>query len=346
MNPLAVISALPPKLDEARVQQLLAEHYSVGGNLTPLISERDQNMLVNSPSGAGFVLKIANASEDPTVTDFQIQALRHLAMKDRPFAVPVLVPTLDGSLHIEISEGPETHIVRLVTYLDGRTMRDATLTPKIACAFGERLAQLDNALQDFEHAGEQQVLSWDMQRALQLRPLLTHINDTEVRRMTSAALDDFEHRALSQFPNLRHQVIHGDANPDNVLLAGDASEVIGFIDFGDMIRAPRIVDVAIAASYLRALDGDSLRLIVPFLSAYYRHAPFHETELDLLFDLIRTRLATTISILYWRVSARDSDDAYRQGTLARESAAQEFLSRLDQLGRAAFEERLGNEISD
>ena len=61
-------------------------------------------------------------------------------------------------------------------------------------------------------------------------------------------------RALRPLPT---QVIHGDANPGNVLLARGS---IGFIDFGDSMRAPRIFDVAIAASYLRDND-EPLHLI-------------------------------------------------------------------------------------
>jgi Ser/Thr protein kinase RdoA (MazF antagonist) len=52
---------------------------------------------------------------------------------------------------------------------------------------------------------------------------------------------------------LRAQVIHSDANPENVLVAGKR---LGFIDFGDAIKAPLVFDVAIAASYMRVFDGD------------------------------------------------------------------------------------------
>jgi len=38
----------------------------------------------------------------------------------------------------------------------------------------------------------------------------------------------------------------------------------------------------------------------------------------------------------WRLSARSEADAYRQATLASESGAQIFLSRLDKIGRKTF----------
>ena len=55
---------------------------------------------------------------------------------------------------------------------------------------------------------------------------------------------------------LRHQVIHNDYHLFNVLVAqDDASRVTGIIDFGDMIRAPLVAEVATAAAYqLRGTD--------------------------------------------------------------------------------------------
>ena len=52
------------------------------------------------------------------------------------------------------------------------------------------------------------------------------------------------------------RLIHGDANPENVLLDPETRSFTGFIDFSDAIRAPRVFDVAIAASYLRSGSAD------------------------------------------------------------------------------------------
>jgi hydroxylysine kinase len=341
-NLLDTISAPPPNLDDGQIRELLATQFGISGGLTPLVSERDQNIRIDTPAGERYVLKVANAAEDQSVTDLQVQVLIHLSRASCPVSVPEIIPTLAGASHVSIS-GSDSHVVRLVSYVDGRMLREVSLTPGVVSNFGKRLAQLDDALQNFEHAGEQPMLLWDMQRALQLRPLLTHIEDRDVRQATAAVLDDFERRVLPAFPTLRHQVIHGDANPDNVLVDEGETEIAGFIDFGDMIRAPRVVEVAVAASYLRALDGDALQFILPFVEGYRAQSSFEGQELEMLFDLIRTRLATTISFLYWRLSARGTDDAYRQATLTRESVAQNFLARLDEIGRDEFTARLKNE---
>jgi Ser/Thr protein kinase RdoA (MazF antagonist) len=65
-----------------------------------------------------------------------------------------------------------------------------------------------------------------------------------------------------------------------------------------------------------------------------------DAEFELLFDLIRTRLAMTLIILYWRLAARAKDDPYRQKSIAANRNALEFLQNLSSLGRQAFNERI------
>ena len=63
-------------------------------------------------------------------------------------------------------------------------------------------------------------------------------------------------------------------------------------------------------------------------------------ERSLLFDLVRTRLATTITLLHWRLAARKEDDPYRQKTHHIERGASGFLAALGRLGRTAFLDQL------
>jgi Ser/Thr protein kinase RdoA (MazF antagonist) len=138
---------------------------------------------------------------------------------------------------------------------------------------------------------------------------------------------------------LPRQAIHNDANPENILIDADG-DVSGFIDFGDALKAPRIIEVATAASYLRTGDENPLKFIEAFVEGYHQRSPLSDAEFNLLFDLIRTRLAVTLILLYWRLTARDEADTYRQKTLENESDAFEFLVFLSDLGRDAFIRRI------
>ncbi|MDH3749177.1 MAG: phosphotransferase, partial [Gammaproteobacteria bacterium] len=154
----------------------------------------------------------------------------------------------------------------------------------------------------------------------------------------------FEKNAAPKFASLRSQVIHNDVNPGNVLVTEDESmSIAGVIDFGDMIRAPLIIDVAIAASYMRSDDEDASALIASLVAGYDDVIRLEDAELELLHDLVRMRLATTIAILHLRLSARAGDDAYTIGSLQGEQSAGRFLARINAMSRSEFADRMQKE---
>jgi Ser/Thr protein kinase RdoA (MazF antagonist) len=342
MNFLADISesvlAEPPKLDAAVVASAVSDQFGLTGDYTELVSERDKNFRLTTANDTSFVVKISCLAEDPIVTDFQIAGLIHLESRGVA-GVPRIVRTTSGqdrgAIHTE--NGSEFSL-RVVTWLSGKLLCDFDVSPDIAGRLGGRLAELDLALEDFSHDGESQSLIWDSQRAGDLRGLLVHVNDEPVRESVENVLEAFDNKVKPVLGDLPRQVIHNDANDENILLDSN-SDISGIIDFGDMLRAPRVVEVSTTASYLRT-DGDPMRLIEPFVAAYDSKNALLDAEFELLFDLIRTRLAMTLIIMYWRLAAREKDDPYRQKSLAANSNALDFLQNLSGLGRQAFIERI------
>jgi Ser/Thr protein kinase RdoA (MazF antagonist) len=106
-NPFAVIETEAPQLPESEILQLLKEQYGLEPRLDSLVSERDQNLRLRCDDGRQFVLKIANAAEEPLATDFQVQALLHLeaylASNDCPINVPRILRTVDGSASLVVT---------------------------------------------------------------------------------------------------------------------------------------------------------------------------------------------------------------------------------------------------
>ena len=331
-DPFDAIAAEPPALTRERAIAIMRERYGIDATVEPLTSERDQNFRVTDSGGEMFVLKIANACEEAEVTDLQIRALEHVAADSGTARiVPAIVPTLTGDSDFVVELDGARHVARVVTYLAGTPMAAATINDDLARSLGRELARLDTALADFEHEGADQDLLWDMKRALGLRELLAHLPSEALRVLVAATLDEFESRALPLFASLRSQVIHNDANPANVLVSDDGASVTGVIDFGDMLRAPLIVEVAVAASYLRQLEGNPLSLIAECLAGYHSVCELSRTETDVLHSLIKTRLATTVVILYWRASLRSADDPYLRDAAASEASAELFLARLAEI---------------
>ncbi len=337
---LDIIAEPSPELPENEVSDLLIREYGLQGNLSPLVSERDQNFRLDIADGRQFVVKIANSAEPAQITDFQIQALLHLEASECQVTVPEVIRTRAGSVSSKIASANASHVLRVVSYVPGRPVEGTVPGPRLAYALGQSLAKLDRALSDFSHAGESQILLWDMQRASELRGLMAHILDPELQATVRACLDDFEERAAPLFPALRSQVIHNDLNPGNVLMTDTKpATVAGVIDFGDMLRAPLIVDVAIAAAYLRSTNDDTLAATQALVAGFDSIVPLEDRECELLFDLIRMRLATTITILHWRKSARSEQEAYLKKAL-REQSSERFLRYINRISPQGFIDRV------
>lgn len=337
---LRVIAQPPPALPTETVAGHLACHYGLEGPLQPLVSERDQNFRLQAGNGTSYVVKIANAAENRDATELQVAVLQHLAKQSCPVAVPVPLPSRDGSALTAIDHAGIPYSLRVVSWLHGRPAEDVGYTVDFAFALGQALAHIDVALAGFECRGDGQHLLWDMRHAGDLRALVHHVASANLRQRVESCLADFEASVLPAFPTLRTQIIHNDLNPGNVLVANDnLATVAGVIDFGDMVRAPLVVDVAVALSYMRRFSGDPLELPATFVAGYSAVQALGERELALLYDLVRIRLATTITILYWRAAARGSDDPYLEKSLA-ERGAERFLDVMDAISRDQFAHRL------
>lgn len=335
MKALHSVAAIPPQLDSERVAQTLARDFGLRGDLQPLVSERDQNFRLTTADQGRFVVKIVSSSEAQATTDFQISTLLHLEEKGLA-GVPRIVRSVTGATCGVISarDGAE-YLIRVASWVSGTPLQDCKLSIPLARALGASLARLDCALSDVGQCSEDPVLLWDMRRAAELLELTSHIDDEAIRKPVEQILEDFRDRVSGQLRHLPRQAIHNDANPSNVLVDSDSRD-LAFIDFGDMLFAARIIELATAAAYLRSRDGNALQFIAPFVAAYHAANRISNAEFDVLYELIQTRLAMTISILYWRVSARDADDAYRQQSLQSEMNAVEFLLALKSVGREHF----------
>lgn len=315
------------------------------GGLSPLLSERDQNFRVEATDGRRYVLKIANRAEDPSVTLFQVEALRHIerhADADIP-AVPRVVPTAAGASHVSTAHGPDRHIVRLVSWVDGQPLAEDDPSLALSHSIGHGLATLGRWLRGFRHPGENQSLLWDMKKASELRRHLGLLDGAVIRGAVSSALDDFDAIARPAMQSMRWQVIHNDLHSENLLVRpGQPDVMVGVIDFGDMLRSPLIVDLGVCAAYLRGDDEAPFAAIRAFVAGYQQITPLTAAELDLLYYLVRARLAATVCISRWRLSARAADDPYLKVALNAERAAADYLLLVNQFTLAEFRAQIGD----
>jgi Ser/Thr protein kinase RdoA (MazF antagonist) len=296
--------ALTAKLERtplARVEAIAAQYFCIAGRASVLSSERDETFLIQATHGQRAILKIANTAERADVLTFQTDALRHLERKPLALPLPKPIPAYNGNFLLKLGFGSDQRFVRMLTFLDGVQLYKAPRSVPQIQALGRSLAQLGHALADFRPEPLLQNLLWDICNAAALRPLTSHVGE-ERRSLVVSALDGFERLASSGFSWLPRQVIHNDFNPHNILVAADdPAEITGVIDFGDLVEAPLINDLAVALSY-QAGGDEGMEAIVAMLQAYHAVRPLSADELSALPCLLRTRLAMTVLIPEWRAS--------------------------------------------
>ena len=316
----SILSSAPPDFSALESAGLLAHHWGLAGELARLTSERDLNWRVTTPAGR-FVLKFANAAEDPEITRFQNLALQHIAQRDPSLPVPRVVPTLDGATDVVLPSG---HLMRLLSWLDGHLLYLAPPGAALRRAMGEMAARLTRALEGFAHPAADHVLQWDIKQAAALRPLLPAIADPALRDLCGRWLDLFDTRLAPALRGLPWQVVHADLNPHNVLTDDtDHARIAGVLDFGDMVYTPRICDLAVAASYL--LDqGKALESLDEIATSWASILPLSAQERAVLPGLTAIRMVTTIALASHRAALYPENAPYilrnlptaRQGLLA------------------------------
>lgn len=287
----------------------VADVYGLAGAVKRLSSERDETFLFKRADGTDFILKIANPAEDPAALEFQDGALLHLEAVAPAVPVPRLVPTLSAEPSRTLSTPDGPRIMRLLTFLDGELQYRTEASEAQSRNVGRALAELGLGLKDYDGRPPEGKLMWDISHTLDLQAVVGDVAE-ERRAQVEAVLAEFE-RSLPAIAALeRRQIIHNDFNPHNILLdPAEPTKVVGIIDFGDMVHATLINDLAVGISYHMATDNWAARTGA-FLDGFLSARPLLRPEVELLPLLMRCRLAMSIIIAEWRSARFPENRAY------------------------------------
>nr|WP_255263473.1 phosphotransferase [Pseudomonas aegrilactucae] len=334
-----MLAAAPPQVCTEQARAVAAQHFGLHGTCRLLSGERDLNFQLTCSDGTQYVLKVSNAAEDPRVIDFQNQALLHIQQCDPLLPVQRIYPNLGGTYQLPVLFDGQPLLVRLLSFVDGVSLNQiAQPSAALRSSLGEHLGRLGLALRGFFHPGAGHELLWDLKHASRLDEVIALIEAPEQRQLARRFLDNFQRNALPRLKGLRAQVIHNDLNPHNVIVdAQQPHPVRNILDFGDMVHAPLVNDLAVGAAYQLGNEGDPLQHAAPFIAAYHRVAPLEPVEQELLFDLIATRLVLTVTITNWRAALYPENRAY---ILRNAPSAWRGLQALADLPREAAQQQI------
>jgi len=329
---LQFVHSARPALAHDDVAELLAARWGISGELVDAGGDRDQNLFVTAAEGPSFFVKVGQPGEDPGVLDMQLAALRHVAQHDPGIGVPEVISTADGDpMYALPADGGGEHRLRVFRFVPGRPVSRHERTPALMRDVGARLARLDRALRGFFHPHALHRLLWDVREAPAIRACAFDIPDAGMRDRVLGILDDFSADVLPRLAGLRSQVIHGDVTADNTLAAGDPPAVTGFIDFGDVVQAPLVQELAVAmADTPYGLDAP-WEAACQVAAGFDERLPLEDEELSLLWDLALARVALTAAVLASRAAGRAEGTGSMAGIVGE---CRRQLEAFDAVGRA------------
>ena len=238
MNQISVFDSPKPAFTVEEAQRLLARDYGVEGTLKELVSERDQNFLVDAPSGE-FVLKIANAVEDQGFLALQNAVMKHVALTDPELGLQRVIATAAGEDITTWENGTSRHAVRLLTYLPGELYSAAGSSSVLLESLGTFMGRLSRALRGFGHpAAFRPGFLWNLDEAMAVKPWLADIV-AERRDLVARIFARYrEPRAAPPWHAARRGACTRTPTTTTSWLTCHDGTVTGLIDFGDMVHRP------------------------------------------------------------------------------------------------------------
>jgi Ser/Thr protein kinase RdoA (MazF antagonist) len=288
----------PPEVPPDTLSSLLAEGWGLSGSLQRLYGERDLNHHVTTPSGERFLFKVSHPDTGPRRLHLENRLLTGLGTTTRALPrTPNLVRTLSGAGMLPC---PGAGPARVLTWLSGTPLDAGKADRTRLTRLGKAAARLNHALGDLPvtgHAGAlPDDLPWDLRNLPALAPLVGELPEPIHREAVLRVIEHFRSTVVPTLERLPAQLVHNDLNPDNLLYDDADPSPFGIIDFGDMVRAPVVCDLAILLTYLVNPGDDPLSQVNPVLRAFHRELPLASEAAALLPALLQGRLCQTLLI--------------------------------------------------
>ena len=294
---------------------LARDHYGLNVHAVRMTGERDENFRLSAADGTQYVLKISHTAEEPEVTELLTAVLLHVEQTDPALPCPRVLRARTGDTQVNFEdETGRPRRARLLSYLPGKLLGSSKRSEQQRRSCGRIAGRLTKALRYFEHPAAHRDLIWDLRHTAQQRLLLHELPVFPDRERAADLLDYLVFRIETDFARLRHQVVHNDINPLNVLVdPTDEARVIGVFDFGDLTHTAIIADVAVTAAEQIPTDcGEDTRqaraAVLDIASAYHESFPLQAEELDLLGPLTAARLSANLVVHEWYLYRNPASD--------------------------------------
>jgi len=285
-----LLNFVPPNFSDKQVLSAVFKNFNLKGILKPLMGERDQNFHLTSIDGQQYIVKISGPNEDKEVVQFQTEGLLHIENHTPQIAIPRIFKTIDGA-YAGVINNNTTHQIRILSYLPGVSVgNDIPYDNDILKDVGRYQGHICKALSGFSHPASKYFMAWNSANGLAFNPNLHAKFNMGEQAKIAELIAGLEERIFPAIKNLRHQVIHNDGHSWNILFKSKSDhEITGIIDFGDMVYAPMINDLAVTAESFARPSGNLITAIGAVAEGFNEIIPLKLAEIELLHDLVTLR---------------------------------------------------------
>jgi len=294
---MSVFSTPPPNLSTEEAEDMIFDLYGLKTQATSLDSERDQNFLCTTPDNKQMVLKISNPAENKTILEMQHECMKYIRANNAALQVPWMLVGDGENAIMEYDLQSTTYLVRLAHYLPGLLLTDVSQCGSMLHKLGAFLGHLSLAMRGFNHSAAHRDFPWDIAQTDFIETHKQYVNQHV--ETIDHFVELYKKIVLPNNTNLRKSVIHNDGNDHNVLANNDG-EIVGIIDFGDMVYSFVACEPAVCMAYVALEKNDPLKSIAQVLKGFHEIFPLVDDELRSIIYLICIRCCITVTMASYR----------------------------------------------
>ena len=294
-------------------KEYLQAHHGLDGELERLDGEFDLNIAVRVDGRLDAVLKVMRVGCGSGLVGMQVEALDHLAATMPDLPVPRVIRRHDGAAAAAVTDlSGDERIAWVISAIDGLPLGAMRPHPAaLVHEIGHTLGRMTAGLEGFDHAALTRDFKWHPLQPHWAFTEVFEILDEDIKSLINKYFQVFENDIESELLNLEYQTIHCDGNDYNLFVSPSLNgpSLAGVIDFGDMVRAPAVCDLATAAAYMVLDKPRPMEALAALVEGYAAARPMTAQEIEMIFPLMMVRLG--VSLVNSSIMAREHpDDPY------------------------------------
>ncbi|XP_066492345.1 hydroxylysine kinase [Tiliqua scincoides] len=322
-----------PAFSEKQAVELVEKRFGLKvSELKPLPSYVDQNFHVcvlqfeDGDHKEDFVLKITNSEESQNLRLIEVQTRIMLFLNKEGFPVPTPRFTKEGEImfqeSVDANSGTKEYIVRLLTYLPGRTVATVPMSPPVLYEIGQLAARLDQTLAEKFHHPLIKCLHrgeyiWNLANIPLLERYMYALGQSMYLEVIKQVIEQFKAKIVPKLSTFRPCINHGDFNDHNILLVTSPVSlqepqyrVSGILDFSDMSYGYYVFEVAITIMYMMIESKDPLSVGGHVLAGFESIVPLSAEERNALFLLVCARFAQSLVMSAYTTLLHPENEEY------------------------------------